>query len=223
MHTARVCAFAMVVSFCAVTARAQATNLALNRPAFASSVYSTLAPSLAVDGAGSTRWSSNFSDNEWWYADLGATYTLSKVVINWEAAYAKTYDLQVSQDAVTWTTFFSGTNTFPANAGRDRRRVTTPGTGRYVESAERLARSPGADMRGLCAKCENVDARRARESPAVKAWAGTFRRRVDRATLAPLSAAAGVDRRSACGDKPGLVSDVAFETFRVTTAAGSVS
>src|SRR5438045_7068266 len=98
MHTARVFAFAMVVSLCAVTAHAQATNLALNRPAFASSVYSTLAPSFAVDGQANTRWSSNFNDNEWWYVDLGATYTLSKVVINWEAAYATTYDLQVSQD-----------------------------------------------------------------------------------------------------------------------------
>ena len=121
----------MVVSFCAVTAHAQTTNLALNRPVFASSAYPTLAPSLAVDGNGSTRWSSNFSDNEWWYVDLGATYALSKVVINWESAYAKTYDLQVSQDAVTWTTLFSGTNTFPVN-GAGTSTVTTPGTGRYV-------------------------------------------------------------------------------------------
>jgi hypothetical protein len=107
MHKACVCAFVVGVLLCASTVRAQTTNLALNRPAVASSTGGpAYTASMAVDGNGSTRWSSNFSDNEWWYVDLGATYALSRIVINWEAAYAKTYDLQVSQDAVTWTTFF---------------------------------------------------------------------------------------------------------------------
>jgi endonuclease/exonuclease/phosphatase family metal-dependent hydrolase len=122
----------VVVSVCAVSAGAQTANLALNRPAVASSTGgSTYAASMAVDGQSSTRWSSDFTDNEWWYVDLGATYTISKIVISWEAAYARTYDLQVSQDAVAWTTFFSGTNTFPTN-GAGTSTVTVPATGRYI-------------------------------------------------------------------------------------------
>src|SRR6185369_10677303 len=96
---------------------AQQINRAAGRPATASSsAGASYTPDRAVDGSTSTRWSSAFSNSEWWSVDLGASYSVTKVVINWEAAYATAYDLQVSADGVAWTTFFSGTNSFPANA-----------------------------------------------------------------------------------------------------------
>jgi hypothetical protein len=58
----------------------------------------------AVDGDEKTRWSSAFRDPQWLTVDLGVAVPLSKVRINWEAAYAKDYELQVSTDGSQWTT-----------------------------------------------------------------------------------------------------------------------
>ncbi len=88
-------------------------NVALNRPVVASSYEqsgylepgSTL-PQNAVDGNATTRWSSNATDNEWIYVDLGSVRTLGRVIINWEAAAGRTYDVQVSNDSSNWTTVF---------------------------------------------------------------------------------------------------------------------
>jgi len=85
------------------------TDLALNRPAYASSVESSnYAPSMAVDGNSSTRWSSGqwMQKNNlgWIYVDLGALFNISEVRLNWETAYAVNYQIQVSDDAVKWTT-----------------------------------------------------------------------------------------------------------------------
>jgi len=41
--------------------------------------------------------------------DLGVETSINRVVLNWEAAYAKTYSIQVSNDAVNWTTIYSTT------------------------------------------------------------------------------------------------------------------
>src|SRR5882724_1500294 len=76
------------------------TNLALNRPATASSVEAAgLEPGKAFDGSTTTRWSSAFSDAQWIYVDLGATYNITDMTLRWEAAYASAYQLQVSSDA----------------------------------------------------------------------------------------------------------------------------
>ena len=71
--------------------------LSANRPATASSIESAAFPaSNAVDGNPGTRWSSAFSDPQWLQVDLGATATLSSVVLDWEAAYSRTFNLQAS-------------------------------------------------------------------------------------------------------------------------------
>ena len=36
--------------------------------------------------------------------DLGKTYNINKVIITWEAAYGKDYDIQVSTDGKNYTT-----------------------------------------------------------------------------------------------------------------------
>jgi endoglucanase Acf2 len=58
----------------------------------------------AVDRDLSTRWASQYADPQWLYVDLKDAYKLNKVIINWEGAYASSYDMQVSADATTWTT-----------------------------------------------------------------------------------------------------------------------
>jgi len=58
----------------------------------------------AVDGDDKTRWSSAFRDPQWLTVDLGAPTTLSRIRINWEAAYAKDYEVQLSTDGLLWST-----------------------------------------------------------------------------------------------------------------------
>ncbi len=106
------------------------TNLALNRPATASSVESgtTFTANLAVDGSTGTRWSSNYSDPQWLQVDLGAVYSINRVVLNWEAAYGTAYQIQVSNDASTWMTIYSTTT---GNGGIDDL-AGLSGSGRYI-------------------------------------------------------------------------------------------
>ena len=105
------------------------TNIALNKPATASSVYSSgYLPSYAFDGALNTRWSSLFSDPQWIYVDLGSTYNINEVKLTWEAAYGKAYQIQVSNDATNWTSIYSTTT--GTEGVNDLTGLS--GTGRYV-------------------------------------------------------------------------------------------
>ena len=80
-------------------AAAAGTLLSQGRPATASSVENAGLPaSAAVDGNPGTRWSSAFSDPQWIQVDLGGTAAIDQVVLNWEAAYATGYRIQVSAD-----------------------------------------------------------------------------------------------------------------------------
>jgi hypothetical protein len=58
----------------------------------------------AVDGDPRTRWASAFRDGQWVTVDLGAAVPLSKVRMQWESAYAKEYELQLSNEGLVWTT-----------------------------------------------------------------------------------------------------------------------
>ena len=104
-------------------------NIALLKAATASSLENTNYPATnAFDGNLSTRWSSAFSDPQWIQVDLGATYNISEVVLYWEAAYGKSYQIQVSSDATNWTTIYSTTN----GLGGTEDLTGLSGTGRYV-------------------------------------------------------------------------------------------
>jgi hypothetical protein len=112
-----------------ITVNAAATNLALNKTVTVSSTEnSTLTGAAAVDGNTGTRWSSAFSDPQWIYVDLGATYNINRVKVTWEAAYGKDYQVQVSSNASSWTSIKSITN----NAALVNDHTGLSGSGRYV-------------------------------------------------------------------------------------------
>lgn len=116
--------------FAGATDNAQAqTNLAINRPVVVSSTESTsLLGPRAVDGNRSTRWASvEGVDPQWIYVDLGSSQSLGRVVLRWEAAYARSYRVEGSNDAVNWTVLFSTTT---GDGGIDT--LTLSGSARYV-------------------------------------------------------------------------------------------
>ncbi len=85
-------------------------NLALNKEVIVSSTENGGTPgSAAVDGDTGTRWSSVFSDPQWIYVDLGASYPVNRVVLRWEAAYGRSYTVQVSTNATSWSVVYSTT------------------------------------------------------------------------------------------------------------------
>lgn len=105
----------------------QATLLSRNAPVIASTQEGGFTAASAVDGIANTRWGSSFTDAQWLYVDLGSSANISRVVLNWEAAYGKSYQIQVSDNATSWTTIFSTTT---GDGGVDD--ITATGSGRYV-------------------------------------------------------------------------------------------
>ncbi|MFC4306858.1 polysaccharide lyase family 8 super-sandwich domain-containing protein [Cohnella boryungensis] len=86
-------------------------NLAEGMPVVASSSRAAdVAPGNAVDGFLNTRWGSNYSDQQWIYVDLGSSQSIEKVMLHWESAYGKEYQIQVSDNTTNWTTVYSTTN-----------------------------------------------------------------------------------------------------------------
>ncbi|MFF1820160.1 discoidin domain-containing protein [Kribbella sp. NPDC058245] len=84
-------------------------------------------PSAAVDGDANTRWSSTWADNQWLQVDLGATATVEQVVLQWEAAYATGYRIEVSADGQQWNPIYSTTT---GHGGTET--LNMSGSGRYV-------------------------------------------------------------------------------------------
>jgi Domain of unknown function (DUF1996)/F5/8 type C domain len=120
-------ALAVVVSI--GSAQAADTLLSQGKTATASSTENdTYTPaSRAVDGSTGSRWSSERSDPQWLQVDLGATSAISKVVLTWETAYAKAFQIQTSADATNWTTIYTTTT---GTGGSQTLAVT--GSGRYL-------------------------------------------------------------------------------------------
>lgn len=65
-----------------------------------------LFPENAVDESNDTRWSSEFSDPQWFMVDLGKVEKINKAVINWEA-FAEKYKIEVSTDLAGWQEVYS--------------------------------------------------------------------------------------------------------------------
>ncbi len=105
-----------------------ATNVALNQPTTASSTENAGTPAAdATDGNPGTRWSSAFSDPQWLDVDLGSVQSICQVTLDWETAYAKAFQIQVSNDNTNWTTIYSTTTGTGGNQV-----LSVNGTGRYI-------------------------------------------------------------------------------------------
>ncbi|GGW55809.1 hypothetical protein GCM10010503_36140 [Streptomyces lucensis JCM 4490] len=107
-------------------------NLAKGRSTAASSSewnpFTSYRPGRAVDGDDSTRWASDWSDDQWWQVDLGSTHLVSRVTLDWERAYGKSYRIELSTDGTNWQTACSTTS---GNGGLDTARFTAA-PARYV-------------------------------------------------------------------------------------------
>jgi hypothetical protein len=105
------------------------SNLALNKTTVTSTVEAAgLEGNKAVDGSATTRWASAYADPSWIYVDLGASYSINRVKITWEAAYGRDYLVQVSPDASSWSTI----KTVAGNTALSNDWTGLSGTGRYV-------------------------------------------------------------------------------------------
>ncbi|MBR2191303.1 MAG: discoidin domain-containing protein, partial [Eubacterium sp.] len=82
-------------------------NLSEGRAVYASSANGGDTEDRAVDGKTNTRWQAATSDsNEWLYVDLGKKANIDHIYMHWEAAYAKYYKIETSDDEIEWTTAY---------------------------------------------------------------------------------------------------------------------
>lgn len=58
----------------------------------------------------STRWSSNWSDDAWFIINLRETYRINQLILTWEAAYGRQYEILVSEDGIHYTKVFTQAN-----------------------------------------------------------------------------------------------------------------
>lgn len=82
-----------------------------------------------IDGDPSTRWSSAGKDPQWVLLDLGASVEINRVVLTWEAAYAQSYKIEISNDKENWTEVYS---TNSNEGGRNTITLKEPKAARYV-------------------------------------------------------------------------------------------
>ncbi|WP_098026382.1 discoidin domain-containing protein [Streptomyces sp. st115] len=119
-------------SFKVVPPQVGGVNLASGKPAEASSfqpdsVGCPCPAANAVDGSFDTRWASEWADQQWIQVDLGATASFDHVQLAWEAAYAKAYTIQTSDNGQDWNTVHTET---AGNGGIDD--IEVAGNARYV-------------------------------------------------------------------------------------------
>ncbi|WP_406378708.1 discoidin domain-containing protein [Streptomyces sp. NBC_01618] len=89
-----------------------------------------LAAANATDGDPGTRWASKYTDNEWIAVDLGSLLPVSRIVLDWETAAGRDYDVQVSDDGLQWRTVVERRGR--ATAGVDTVYLPQPVTTRHV-------------------------------------------------------------------------------------------
>ncbi|HEX6343468.1 discoidin domain-containing protein, partial [Umezawaea sp.] len=118
---------------------------------------SSLGGAKAVDGSTTTRWASAVSaDPQWLRVDLGQPSTVNRVKLDWEAAHATKYRLEVSDDGVRFTTIATvddgdgGTDDLPGLAahGRYLRVVGTTRATKYGYSLWEVKAYGSADSTG---------------------------------------------------------------------------
>ncbi|MCP2246315.1 penicillin acylase family protein [Lentzea aerocolonigenes] len=106
-------------------------NLAVKATATASSHetgWNNLPPSNVLDGNLSSRWASDWSDNQWIQVDLGSVQRIGRAVLHWESAFGSGYRIELSNDGTNWRNVFSTS----AGDGGDDVVAFTPQDARYL-------------------------------------------------------------------------------------------
>ncbi|MFE5325325.1 discoidin domain-containing protein [Embleya sp. NPDC056575] len=114
-------------------------NLASGATASASSSqwwnpFVGFAPGRAVDGDRGTRWAGEWTNDQWLRIDLGSANTIERVTLDWEAAYGKSYRVELSGDGTNWRTAWSTTT---GDGGLD--------TARFAATPARFVRIQGLE------------------------------------------------------------------------------
>ncbi len=85
----------------------------------------------ANDGNTATRWSSNFTNNQWWQVDLGSATAVSSVNVDFCTwAWPATYTVSTSLDGTSWTVVANETLT--SGGSKIKTSTFTQTTARYV-------------------------------------------------------------------------------------------
>lgn len=95
---------------------AEEINIAAYATVKASSVENAspkLLPSFVNDENSETRWASDWSDEQWLLVDLGTAHTVQRMVLNWEPAHAKEYEILLSDDNKNWRSVYQEQNGQP--------------------------------------------------------------------------------------------------------------
>lgn len=95
----------------------------------ATSVEGDMIPENAVDGSLRTRWASDDNNEQALTVDLGSVQEISRFSINWEIAYAKEYNITVSNDGENYTEVFK---TSEGHGAFEEIILEAPVSGRYV-------------------------------------------------------------------------------------------
>ena len=134
------------------SALAADANLSQGGTAASSSAENARTPAAAaVDGDTGTRWSSAATDDQWLQVDLGSRASISQVVLDWEAAYAADYKIQVSPDGGSWTDLRTVTG---GDGGTDT--LTVSGQGRYVRMQGIHRATPALGTSGTASNAKHL-------------------------------------------------------------------
>jgi len=103
-------------------------DLAASAPVTVSSTVNGNLGSSLTDSTTSTRWESQTSDPQGIIVDLGQASTVGRVVMRWETASAKSFQVLLSTDGTNWSSVYSTTS----GPGGVQAVTFTPATARYV-------------------------------------------------------------------------------------------
>ena len=106
-----------------------------------------------VDDNFSTRWeSSHVNVPQWVYIDLGKKADIDHMYLEWEAAYAKSYKIQFSDDEENWRDVY-----IKGNAGGNQQETSREQTGISITYKNVTKTVGGRDVTGIQASWTSVE------------------------------------------------------------------
>ena len=110
------------------------SNLALHKPASASTEYSSsYAAAAADDGSTTTRWSAAAVAGQWWQVDLKNVRFVTQLVFKEYRSRVTAYSVLTSTDGVVWSTAYRGTKAASQVDTTTTVQLANPTVARYVK------------------------------------------------------------------------------------------